>query len=518
MGATTTSVDAVITRYRRRDIREADLELIRGKILERDGQTGGRTALAADLCEVWGWRQPGGALASRACLDLLLRLEEWGHIKLPPARHQVSVPRRRVQPILPAELVALSGLEVRDPDADLDSLVVRPIAPEERDGWRLYMGRYHYLGCKPIVGEHVLYAGFLGDELVALLGWASAAFRSPLREKYVGWDEATKREHLHLVANNVRFLVLPRVHVRNLASKILAANLRRLSGDWEKTWGHPIHLAETFVDTRRFRGTCYLASNWTCLGQTAGRTKRGNAYLHEGSSKALFVYPLHRQARRLLGGDACSTVVTGAPPVRDDEVSISTTPPPSDDWVASSVSAPVSTEAIADPGVSEERKEHTGFAPVAVALAALGASKSPPTCVLQQAGLSTAQEEAPLREGSPLGDASSTRVRRPGMNKTRLRIELTDAERVALEQQARGLAIPHRAVVRAKIVLQLAAGNKISVVARRLGCERATVRMWGERYERKRLPGLDDADRSGRPARFSPRNGSLPGQACLRAS
>ena len=162
------------------------------------------------------------------------------------------------------------------------------------------MGRYHYLGDRAIVGEHLLYAAFLDDELVALLGWASAALRAPAREKYIGWDEATKVRRLHLVANNVRFLILPWVSVRHLASKILAANVRRLSRDWEEVWKHPVVLAETFVDTSRFRGTCYRAANWIYLGETAGRSKRGNQYLHGGTRKALFAYPLRRDATRVL--------------------------------------------------------------------------------------------------------------------------------------------------------------------------------------------------------------------------
>jgi len=184
------------------------------------------------------------------------------------------------------------------------------------------MERYHYLGYRPIIGEHVHYAAFLGDALVALLGWGSAALRAPLREKYIGWSEETKGKRLHLVADNVRFLVLPWVHVPHLASKILATNLRRLSDDWQTKWGHPVHLAETFVDSGRFRGTCYRAANWQYLGQTAGRTKRGNAYLHRGTPKALYVYPLHRKVKRLLTEEPRlvprdATVVEQTPPMQD---------------------------------------------------------------------------------------------------------------------------------------------------------------------------------------------------------
>ena len=125
---------------------------------------------------------------------------------------------------------------------------------------------------------------------------------APLRERYIGWDEPTKRQRRHLVVNNFRFLVLPWVRVHNLASKVLALTVRRLSADWEHAYGHPVHLAETFVDTARFRGTCYRAANWRYLGQTAGRSKQGNTYVRTSAPKALSVSPLDGHARQRLRG------------------------------------------------------------------------------------------------------------------------------------------------------------------------------------------------------------------------
>jgi hypothetical protein len=295
---------AVLLRYRKRDIRETDLSFIRSVFADEPG----RVAACACICEKWSWKQANGAPAVLACVDLVLRLRDWGYVELPPPRGRgrrsgLGQRRRRDERLaLPIDLIPLSGLEVHDP-ADLSQIVVRPITAEERLGWRLYMARYHYLGDRPIVGEHILYAVFLDGELVALLAWASAALRAPLREAFIGWDEETKRRRLHLIVNNVRFLVLPWVRVRNLASRVLALNLRRLSADWEAGWRHPVHLAETFVDTGRFRGTCYRAANWIHLGVTSGRTKRGNEYLFGGSPKSLFIYALHRHALPRLRGE-----------------------------------------------------------------------------------------------------------------------------------------------------------------------------------------------------------------------
>jgi hypothetical protein len=290
----------VVLRYRNREITDADLEFLNELCSARWSRRGD---LVRAVCGAWGWRQANGSESIYACSDLLLRLQERGLVKLPPPaiRPPRSRQRRWLSKLpIPVDLIPLVGLEVRDPDADLGKLHVRPIEAEERLGWRVYMQRYHPLGDRPMVGEHLMYAALLDDELVALLGWAAAAFRVPLRDAYVGWDELTKRRQLHLVTNNVRFLILPWIHVRHLASRVLALNLRRLSADWRRAWNHPVLLAETFVDTTRHRGTCYRAANWRQLGETAGRSKRGNQYLHGGTKKALFVYPLHRHASRIL--------------------------------------------------------------------------------------------------------------------------------------------------------------------------------------------------------------------------
>ena len=298
--------EGVLVRYRNRDIGQDELDFIRSTI--GAGNFNGRVELSRIICRAWDWRQANGALSEYACRDLLLRLQQWGDIDVPvfdrlrtgPKQPRAGATSTIPRSDLPVELIPIAEIPLGDAEADLNTLEVRPVADEERLGWRLYMQRYHYLGCRPIVGEHLLYAAFLDTELVALVGWASAAFRVPVRERFIGWDETTKRQRLHLIANNVRFLVLPWVRVHNLASKVLAATLRRLPADWEHRWGHPVHVAETFVDPARFRGSCYRASNWRYLGQSAGLTKRGNRYIEHGSPKAIYVYELHRHARRLL--------------------------------------------------------------------------------------------------------------------------------------------------------------------------------------------------------------------------
>ncbi len=190
------------------------------------------------------------------------------------------------------------------------ALLVRPILAREQPAWRWWLDRHHYLGCRPLVGESIGYVAFWRREAVAVLGWASATLHNAARDRFIGWDATTKRRRLHLVVSNVRFLMLPQACEPHLASRILAANLRRLSGDWQVSYGHPVWLAETFVDGGRFRGTCYRASNWIDIGQSRGWSRSGFHYRRNDHPKTVFVYPLVRRAvQRLRDSEDARLVV-----------------------------------------------------------------------------------------------------------------------------------------------------------------------------------------------------------------
>lgn len=178
--------------------------------------------------------------------------------------------------------------------------IIRPIRREEQERWRQLMRQHHYLGFERIVGESLCYVASRGKDWVALLGWGSAALKCGPRDQWIGWDRALQWRRLHLIANNVRFLILPGWHKPNLASRLLALNLKRLSRDWELYFGHPVLLAETFVDRARFQGTCYRAAGWQVLGQTRGFAKRNRHYWQHGQPKLVFVRPLVPDARSRL--------------------------------------------------------------------------------------------------------------------------------------------------------------------------------------------------------------------------
>jgi len=113
-------------------------------------------------------------------------------------------------------------------------LVVRPVRRQEWPRWAYLMRQHHYLGFERIVGEALCYVASRGAHWVALLGWGSAALKCAPRDQWIGWDRALQFRRLQLIANNVRFLILPDCHEPNLASRLLALNLKRLSKDWQR--------------------------------------------------------------------------------------------------------------------------------------------------------------------------------------------------------------------------------------------------------------------------------------------
>ncbi|MFH0798555.1 MAG: ISAs1 family transposase [Pseudomonadota bacterium] len=186
------------------------------------------------------------------------------------------------------------------PDGCLEGLVVRPIHLDEQERWRALMDAHHYLGFNHLIGSYLCYVAELGGEWVGLLCWSFAAFKSRHRDRWIGWNPHQREARLKHIVNNARFLILPDVRIKNLASKVLSLNIKRLSGDWEHAHGVPVVLAETFVDHSRFRGTCYTAAGWIPIGQTRGFGKKAGTYVFHGQAKTLFVKPLCRDAAAIL--------------------------------------------------------------------------------------------------------------------------------------------------------------------------------------------------------------------------
>ncbi|OPX87165.1 MAG: Transposase DDE domain protein [Pelotomaculum sp. PtaB.Bin104] len=193
----------------------------------------------------------------------------------------------------------------------LNSLIVRPIASEEEITWNNLMQKQHYLGFQSLTGETLKYVALLEGQWVALIGWGSAVLKSRHREKWVGWSQEQKTQRLKFTANNQRFLILSGIQIKNLASKVLALNMKRLPSDWLAAHGHPVLLAETFVDHSRFSGTCYRAAGWIPLGKTSGYGRKAGVYYYHGETKTIFVKPLHKDTRQILSAPFLSTEYEG---------------------------------------------------------------------------------------------------------------------------------------------------------------------------------------------------------------
>lgn len=181
----------------------------------------------------------------------------------------------------------------------LDLVRLRLVSQAEIPRWNVLMSSYHYLGFNGMIGERLRYVATVDDNWIALLGWHAAALKCGVRDRWIGWHPEVRYGRLRLIANNTRFLMLPARRIPNLASRILGAVRRRLSADWQSAYGHPVVLAETFVDVR-FQGTCYHAAGWLQIGMSRGWGRTGHGYRRHGSEKRVFVVPLRPDARDAL--------------------------------------------------------------------------------------------------------------------------------------------------------------------------------------------------------------------------
>ena len=204
------------------------------------------------------------------------------------------------------------------PDVELDAVAVRPIRPDERDRFDVVLDEHHWLG-RRLVGETMRYVALGPDgEWLAALGFGASALACKPRDRYIGWSDELHFRRLRYVTNNQRFCVLPAGRRKNLASNVLAKTLKRLSGDFEVRWGHPVLMVETFVDPARHRGTCYTAAGFTLLGHTLGYGRSGGSYHHHGRVKLTFGRLLRRDARAILTAQFDHPVLTrGSQPVID---------------------------------------------------------------------------------------------------------------------------------------------------------------------------------------------------------
>ncbi|MBC8492501.1 MAG: DUF4338 domain-containing protein [Chloroflexi bacterium] len=281
-----------------RETTPEDIELVR--YLIESNPSWHRTRLSKELCELWNWKAANGQIKDMAARSFLLKLEARGLITLPPRRQRY----RNLRGARKSEIAVV--LHSSDPiTSNLKSLQpvrVEPVDAGNLDLFNCLISKYHYLSLH-LVGKNMKYMAFdKEDRPLACLLFGSAAWKCAPRDEFIGWDAREREANVNMITNNTRFLILPWVAVPHLASHVLGRVARRIRGDWRDKYGHPVHLLETFVERDRFRGTCYRAANWTCVGETKGRSRQDRYTTMKVPVKDIYLYPLSKWFREALCG------------------------------------------------------------------------------------------------------------------------------------------------------------------------------------------------------------------------
>jgi hypothetical protein len=281
-------------RYCGRTFTLAEIESIR-KITDDVWNTT-RTDIARAVCKALNWAKPNGEPKLLTCHIALDRMEEHGVIwlPLPTTEHHCFKPPAFTAASDPQEPITGSRGDLKDMQ------LVQVSARTEARLWNELMERYHYLGGQPMAGAQIRYLAYDGEHPLGALGFGAAALKLAPRDQFIGWTSPEREAHIHLVVGNRRFLILPWVHVRGLASSLLSLVARRLPGDWQQRYAYRPVLLETFTEQGRFAGTSYAAANWLLAGQSRGRGRLAPSGQNNKSIKDIWLYPLDQRFRAIL--------------------------------------------------------------------------------------------------------------------------------------------------------------------------------------------------------------------------
>jgi hypothetical protein len=296
-------MDDTIRVFSGRTFSPEDIELI--KWARKTYQKLHRHEFAGTVCELLGWTTPSGRAKQNQCMAFLEKLEAEGIVQLPPvdtARQNKCRVRRVTFEFDTSELKGEVGeyepirLVIAQPGQDLKR-------------WRAYVEEYHRLGDKQVFGSRLQYFIKSGSTELGCLQFSASSWSLSEREQWIGWKVEDRKQRLHLIINNSRFLIFPWVHIRNLASKALSLAARQIQTDWLREYCYAPVLLETFVDLEHFKGTCYKAANWLYLGNTKGRGRMDRNKEYTLSQKAIFMYPLQEDFKACLKGEKPYKVV-----------------------------------------------------------------------------------------------------------------------------------------------------------------------------------------------------------------
>lgn len=275
---------------------ENDLEKV--KEIIKANPSLNRQKLSRLICKENGWLAANGRLKEMSCKVAMLKLHRAGLIELPAAQKKCNNGYKiKISSISdPCNPINKSLKEIGD-------IEVKAIKTKmESRLWNEFIERYHYLGYKTLPGAQIRYLINCREGFLGAISFSASAWKVAPRDRWIGWNNFEREKHLHLIVNNSRYLILPWVKVMHLASKVLSLCAKRISVDWEERYAYQPVLLETFVEKDRFKGTCYKAANWVCVGQTQGRGKKDvyNEYLLP--IKDIWMYPLEKDFREKLKG------------------------------------------------------------------------------------------------------------------------------------------------------------------------------------------------------------------------
>lgn len=279
-----------------RNTTQKDIELVRKTIDANPSWN--RSRISKELCILWDWHTAKGILKNMAAYSFLLKLQKQGLITLPDRkRPPVSAKRNTLIAYVPHSTLPIT--------AKLKTLTPLKLSlAEDKDTlglFKCFLSAYHYLGFSGTVGENLKYIVYDKDgRPLACLLFGSCAWKCAPRDSFIGWDSVSRGKNLSFVTNNVRFLILPWVNVKHLASHILAKVAARISSDWADKYAHPVYILETFVQCGRFKGTSYKAANWACVGKTKGRGRNDVYNTLKVPIKDIYLYPLAKRFKEVL--------------------------------------------------------------------------------------------------------------------------------------------------------------------------------------------------------------------------
>lgn len=280
-------------KYRGKDYSPEDIAFIRKLIA--DNPDASRWALSRQLCHAWAWVQNNGAICDQLCRSFMLALYRAGHITLPPTKKSPAnyLANRRKPP-----KIDIDQTPIECTLSEIKPITLRDVRREKHEKLcNSLIEEHHYLAYTQPVGEHVKYMAYAGEKPIACMTFSSAPRHIGCRDKFIGWDKILRTENIRYMAYNSRFLILPWIKVKYLASHLLGLAIRQISVDWQKRYDHGVYYLETFVDKERFAGTCYQAANWIYLGDTTGRGKNDQTGKVNRSIKAVYGYPLTKDFR-----------------------------------------------------------------------------------------------------------------------------------------------------------------------------------------------------------------------------